>query len=73
MDVTLLYFDGCPSWQVADRRLAQLAAERPDVRVHRQRVETAQEAARLHFGGSPSIQVDGADLHGRTSCTPGRS
>lgn len=62
MDVTLLYFDGCPSWQVADRRLAQLAAERPDVQVHRQRVETAQEAARLHFGGSPSIQVDGVDL-----------
>lgn len=28
MDVTLLYFDGCPSWQIADERLRALRDER---------------------------------------------
>jgi len=29
MDITLLYFDGCPNWQVADQRLAAIAADGP--------------------------------------------
>ncbi|HIE91350.1 MAG TPA: thioredoxin family protein, partial [Acidobacteria bacterium] len=33
MDVTLLYFEDCPSWKVADERLAALASERGDLRV----------------------------------------
>lgn len=28
MDIELLYFEGCPHWQVADSRLAEIAAER---------------------------------------------
>jgi len=71
VDVTLLYFDGCPNWQVADRRLAQLAAERPDVTVSRRRVETAQEAERLRFGGSPTILVDGVDVFAGPRTTVG--
>jgi hypothetical protein len=62
MEITLLYFDGCPNWQVADRRLAELAAERSDVTVTRRRVETVQEAVRVGFHGSPSILVDGVDV-----------
>ena len=27
MDITLLYFDGCPSWQTTDQRLRGLADE----------------------------------------------
>ncbi|WP_341242506.1 thioredoxin family protein [uncultured Nocardioides sp.] len=62
MDVTLLYFEGCPSWKVADERLAALASERGDLRVTHHLVETPAEAERTGFRGSPSIQVDGVDL-----------
>jgi hypothetical protein len=62
MDVCLLYFDDCPNWKFADQRLAAIAAERPDVAVTRHRVETAEEAERSGFHGSPSILVDGVDL-----------
>lgn len=62
MDITLLYFPDCPSWRVADDRLAVIAAERADVTVTHQLVETPAEAERHRFLGSPSIQVDGVDL-----------
>lgn len=62
MDVTLLYFEGCPNWKIADERLDLLAIERPDVVVRHQLVETPEQAARAGFFGSPSIQVDGVDL-----------
>lgn len=56
-----MYFDGCPNWKVADQRLAEIAAERPDVRVTRHQVRTLEEAERVGFHGSPSILVDGVD------------
>ncbi len=62
MDVTLLYFEGCPNWEVADEHLLVLAAERPDLTVTRRLVETAVEADRVGFLGSPSIHVDGVDV-----------
>ena len=62
MDITLLYFEDCPNWKVADERLAVIAAERPDVTVTRHLVENPAEAERVGFLGSPSIQVDGVDL-----------
>ncbi len=62
MKITLLYFEDCPNWTVADVRLTALAAERPDIRVTRHLVDTAAEAERTRFGGSPSILVDGVDV-----------
>ena len=62
MDVTLLYFEGCPNWELANAHLTALAAERPDLTVTRRLVETAAEAERVGFLGSPSIQVDGVDV-----------
>ncbi len=62
MEITLLYFDGCPNWKLADQRLAQIAAEHPEIRVTRQRVETVEDAERIGFHGSPSILVDGVDV-----------
>lgn len=73
MDVSLMYFDDCPNWKVADERLAEAAAERPDVVVTRHRVETAEEAERLGFHGSPSILVDGVDVFAETGAGVGLS
>ena len=62
MDVTLVYFENCPNWRIAEQRLGVIAAERPDVVVSRHRVETVEEAERFGFHGSPSIVVDGVDV-----------
>jgi hypothetical protein len=60
MDVTLLYFDGCPNWKTADARLAELAGEFA-LRIGRRRVETAEEALAIGFLGSPTVLLDGHD------------
>lgn len=62
VDITLLYFEDCPSWEVLHARLRVLAAERPDFRLILQLVETPAEAERTGFHGSPSIQIDGVDV-----------
>ena len=61
MDIALLYFNDCPNWRVVDERLAAIAAERPDLVVIHQLVESAAEAERLGCHGSPSIVLDGVD------------
>lgn len=62
MNVTLLYFEDCPNWKIADQRLATIAADHADVTVTRHRVETSEEAEQVGFHGSPSILVDGVDV-----------
>lgn len=62
MNITLLYFDGCPHWRVADAHLKALGAEIPQLSVTRTQVNTPEEAEQTNFLGSPSIQVDGTDL-----------
>ncbi len=62
MEIALLYFDGCPSWRIADQRLRAIAADRPDITVRHHRVDTVEEADRVGFHGSPSILVDGVDV-----------
>lgn len=61
MEITLLYFDGCPNWTITDERLAVLAAERPGITVTHHLVESVEEAERVAFHGSPSILIDGQD------------
>lgn len=71
MDITLQYFDGCPNWKVADERLMVLAAEHSDSVVTRQRVDTADEAERVGFHGSPSILINGIDVFADASTPVG--
>jgi hypothetical protein len=73
MDITLLYFDDCPNWQVADQRLAMIAAGNADIAVSRHRVDTLEEAERLDFHGSPSILVDGVDVFAQPGAGVGLS
>ncbi len=63
MDVTLQYFEECPNWRVADERLREALRDvgRPDAEITYQRVETAEEAERIGFAGSPAILIDGVD------------
>jgi hypothetical protein len=61
MNVTLLYFDGCPHWLTTADHLQMLAAERPDLTITHRLVTTPDEAEAVRFRGSPSILVDGVD------------
>ena len=61
--VEVLVFDGCPNVDVTVERAraAITKANIPaDVRVVR--VESDEDAKRLHFLGSPSVRVDGVDI-----------
>ncbi len=62
MDVALLYFDDCPSWQIAANHLEALSQEIPEITIRRMLVTTAEAAVEHRFLGSPSIQVNGQDL-----------
>lgn len=61
--ITLLYFDGCPHWRLAEQRLGWALAEigeSPDL-IARQRITTQREAEEVGFRGSPTIQLNGRD------------
>ncbi len=60
MQVTLLYFNDCPNWEITSATLESLAQEL-GFDLCRQLVETPAEAERLRFRGSPTVLVDGRD------------
>jgi len=63
MRVEVLYFDGCPTYQAAEKILRRLLAqEGAEAEVELVAVNTDEEARRLRFPGSPTIRVDGEDL-----------
>jgi len=63
MDITLMFFDGCPGWQKAEANLqgALAALGMPDVPITRQPIETVEEAEQAGFIGSPTVLIDGRD------------
>jgi hypothetical protein len=65
-DVTLRYFDGCPNWRTTDERLRAVLREEglTAVEPSLERVETPEDAERLHFVGSPTVLIDGRDPFG---------
>lgn len=64
MRVEVLHIDDCPNWEEAGSRLKQALAGigHQDVAVTFKRLGSPGDAARVHFGGSPTMTVDGADL-----------
>jgi hypothetical protein len=60
MDVTLMYFDGCPHWRITDDRLRRLQ-EAIGFSLRHVQVDTPEEAERRGFRGSPTVLVDGVD------------
>ncbi len=62
-EITLLYFDGCPSWQPALENLKQaVKIEGISAKVGLIKIEDNEQAQREQFLGSPSIHVNGIDL-----------
>ena len=62
MEVSLLYFDGCPNWEQTDSRLREaVALAGVPVTVTHVQVSTPEDAERLSFRGSPTVLVDGVD------------
>jgi hypothetical protein len=59
--VTLLFFDGCPNWQLTDARLTRLADDL-GFELERCQVETDEDAQRLQFRGSPTVLIDGREV-----------
>jgi glutaredoxin len=60
MEVTLLYFDGCPHWEAMDRLLDGLEPEY-GFAIAKRKVSSAEEAEAIQFRGSPTMLVDGVD------------
>ena len=63
MEIEILYFDGCPTYKIAERALREVIAEEGmDAEIKLVVVNSDEEAQRVHFAGSPTIRVDGEDL-----------
>jgi len=64
LPVSLLYFDGCPNWQVADERLREALdrVRQPYMPIEYLKVTTPQQARELRFRGSPTVLLNGEDL-----------
>ncbi len=63
MQVSFLYYEECPSHDLALERLREVMAEESipgEAEVFK--VETEDQARRLRFVGSPTIRVDGQDI-----------
>lgn len=60
MDVTLLYFDGCPNWRQTAEHLRTLSGEL-DLTISLRKIGSAEEAEQTGFRGSPTILVQGRD------------
>jgi hypothetical protein len=63
VNVELLYFDGCPSWQSGLQNLrSALKANGLDVSVELVQVMDNDDAARRKFLGSPSFRINGQQV-----------
>jgi hypothetical protein len=63
MRVDILYFEGCPNAQAAFDVVREVASELGlEVDVGEVEVSTDEQAVRLRFLGSPTVQVDGVDV-----------
>src|SRR3972149_11049001 len=63
MQIELLYFEGCLSWQTGLKNLkSALQLEGIEAEVNLVNVQDEADAIRLEFLGSPSFRVDGVEL-----------
>jgi len=64
--IEFLYFEGCPSYNVALKNLEEvLAEENFEADIEMINVDSLEKAAQFSFLGSPSIRVNGKDLESK--------
>jgi hypothetical protein len=62
VDVRVLYFDGCPNWQIMQERVHEAMREVGlDAPVALVSVDTVEQAECWQFRGSPSLLLNGND------------
>lgn len=61
MTLEVLYFDGCPSHERLLPVARELAAEH-GLALTQRRIDSAADAERARFLGSPSVRVNGVDV-----------
>jgi hypothetical protein len=65
IDVELLFFDGCPTWEHALDVVRAVVAEldlRTTTTIRLVKVQDEADARRLEFPGSPTVRVNGRDV-----------
>jgi len=63
MTIEILYFAGCPNYAHALQVVRDVLRDlRIDASVREVEVKGAEDASRLRFFGSPTIQVEGMDI-----------
>ncbi len=64
LNITLLYFEGCPHWREAFGLVQEVCKEKgiPESQIRLVEVRNEDEASRYGFLGSPSIQINGTDI-----------
>ena len=62
MKVELLYFEGCPNADLAERVLRQALVEGGiEAEITPISVEDDEESQKMRFPGSPTVRIDGED------------
>ncbi len=74
--IQILYFKGCPNHEPTVDLTRQVVADLcPGIEVEEVELTDAEDTKRLRFFGSPTVQVNGADIdpgvQGRTDCAFG--
>ena len=63
MQIDILYFDGCPNHEPTAELVRDVVRTLGvDATIREVEVRDADDAARLRFFGSPTVQVDGQDV-----------
>ena len=63
MKIEILYFDGCPSHELADRRVREVLEEMAvDAELVRINVKDQATAIEVRFPGSPTVRINGEDV-----------
>ena len=62
-EISVLYFDGCPSWQVALQNVQKvIETDKIPAEIRLIKIESPEQAQQERFLGSPSFRVNGTDL-----------
>lgn len=75
MQVSVVYFEGCPNWTAAEDHVREALDRlgRDDVHIERLVIESDEHAGRLAFRGSPTVLIDGIDPFADPSAAVGLS